>query len=87
MTTIQPVQEVFSLFGVVLKAKALKKNANYHLAMSLIGAFFIVLAAAWVLSLLSNSGSAAASVKEEKTAYLPGQFIGQHFNQAGYIGR
>ena len=87
MNTIQPVQEVFSLFGVGLKTKALKKHANYHLAVSLISAFFIVLAAAWILSYLSGAGSVAAPVKEEKTAYQPGKFISQYFDQAGYVRR
>jgi len=76
------------IFGQVAKLPTLNKSINLALIESLLSVIFIVMALAAVTALAVNlSGSVSVSVpaQQEKTAYLPGQYITQQLND-GYIG-
>jgi len=92
MQKVLPGHEVLSLFGMAAPAQALnKKIVNNGLAMSLISAFFIILAVSLILSaadrILATRSPVAAviAIEEEKTAFIPGQFISAEISR-GYTG-
>ena len=77
------------VFGPAAKSPTLKKSANLALAESLISVIFIILALAAVMIVAANfSGTAISrsSDQQEKTAYLPGQYVTQQLN-GGYLGQ
>jgi len=76
------------IFGLGAKSPTLNKSINLVLMESLISVLFIIMAlAAVVIVATSFSGTRAQSVstQQEKTAYLPGQYVTQQLN-SGYIG-
>ena len=81
-------------FGTAKKSQTLKQFASYALAESLLSVFFIILAVAVVVMIAASLLPAAVgriSPLEEKTAYLPGQYVSQQINQhlanGGYLSR
>ena len=94
MKTIQSGHDIFSLFISEAKIQALtQKIPNYGLVKSLVSAFFIVLLAGFILGLAQRAltadtiNSAPATLDfQEKTAFIPGQFITGQINQ-GYLSR
>ncbi len=72
-----------SFLGTAGKSLSLKKLTSYALAESLISVFFIFLAVVIVALIaisLMPALTAPSSVAEEKTAYLPGQYVSQQLN-------
>ncbi len=90
MNRIHPSHEVLSLFGLAPANKALnQKTASHNLLISLISAFFIVLAVSLLLSfsarLVGSQPSAAATLlAPSPAAYIPGQFVSERISQ-GYL--
>ncbi|MBI3290726.1 hypothetical protein HYZ76_00420 [Candidatus Falkowbacteria bacterium] len=88
---IHPGHEVLSLFGISTQALN-KKTDNQRLIISLISAFFIVLAVSLILSFSSrllasgqaSAGATASTVPEQPAAFVPGQFITAEINR-GYL--
>ncbi|MDD2807284.1 MAG: hypothetical protein PHW95_02040 [Patescibacteria group bacterium] len=90
MSRPQPVHEMLSLFGFNAQANALsQKIAKYRLAISLLSAFFIVLAVAFLMNISENVIKAKAVVPsatiEERAAFIPGHFISDKIS-LGYLG-
>ncbi|MFA6382481.1 MAG: hypothetical protein WCX08_04410 [Candidatus Buchananbacteria bacterium] len=90
MDKVQPGHEVLSLFGMSASQALIKKLTNYSLIASLVGAFFIIfvvslLFGSEIKNLSAKSSVAAPTVSEEKTAYLPGQFVSREISR-GYLG-
>lgn len=90
MQKVQQGHNVLSLFGASAQSQALnEKIASNGLAVSLISAFFIVLAVGLMLGasnkiLSTPTTMAATTVIEEKVAFTPGQFISEKISQ-GYL--
>lgn len=83
---IQPVNEVLSLFGANLKQYASVSRNTRQVAVSLIGAFLVVMAAGFALNIASAAIDATSvSKKSEPVAYQPGRYITAH-TSGGYIG-
>lgn len=82
---IHPVTEVLSLFGVSLKQHAPVSQNTRQVAVSLIGAFLVVMAAGFALNIASATIDATSRPqKSEPVAYQPGQYIGS-YTSSGYI--
>ena len=84
MAKIHQGHDILSLFGIVQDNKVLNQNivASRNLLVSVISAFFIVLAVSLFLRISTGfiTGQAVASTPvspavEEPAAYLPGQYI------------
>ena len=95
MKTIQPGHDIFSLFISAAKIQALaQKIPNYGLVKSLVSAFLIVILAGLILGLAQRALTADTKVNsadtsldfQEKTAFIPGQFVTGQINQ-GYLSR
>ena len=90
MSRIHPGHEVLSLFGIASATKALNNQAaSNRLLVSLVSAFFIVLAVSLLLSLSTRlvgdqPAPAAAWQAPQQAAYLPGQFVSDQLRQ-GYL--
>ncbi|NUM25888.1 MAG: hypothetical protein HUU49_04745 [Candidatus Buchananbacteria bacterium] len=90
MSKIQSGHDVLSLFGMVQYNKALPQSLiSRQLLVSLISAFFIVIAVGLLLrlstNLLSNQSTVeAAPLIEQSAAYLPGQLVSEKLSQ-GYF--
>jgi len=91
MQKIQPGHEVLSLLGMAQKNQALKNQINRrNLVISLIGAFFIILAVSLVLNLstqaLSRPSRSVAVVADlnEPAAFEPSQLVSQEITR-GYF--
>jgi len=92
MQQVQPGHEVLSLFGIANKNQALgKKIASNGLLVSLISAFFIILAVSLILGVATkilgptSSSLAVNSIQEEIVAFEPGQSVSQEISR-GYLG-
>lgn len=92
MKTIQPGHDVISLFGMATKNRALsEKTTNNGLVISLVSAFFIILAVSLILSVSTkilgptSNTIAAQSVTDEKVAFEPGSFVSNEISR-GYLG-
>jgi len=83
---IQPVNEVLSLFSVGLKQYASVSQNTRQVAVSLTGAFLVVMAAGFALNIASAAIDATSGPqKSEPVAYQPGRYIASH-TSGGYIG-
>jgi len=83
---IQPVNEVLSLFSVGLKQCASVSQNTRQVAVSLTGAFLVVMAAGFALNIASAAIDATnRSERSEPVAYQPGRYIAAH-TSGGYIG-
>ena len=86
LTASNGVNEVLSLFGVSLKQHASVSQNTRQVAVSLIGAFLVVIAAGFALNIASASIDAAARPQtNEPVAYQPGQYIKAELSR-GYVG-
>ena len=82
---LQPVNEVLSLFGVSLKQHAPLLQNVRQVAVSLIGAFLVVMAAGFALNIASAAIDATSlPQKNEPVAYQSGKYIISH-TSSGYI--
>ena len=94
MPKIQPAQEVLSLFGMVTKSHQTRpeKSGQRDLIISFARAFFIILAVSLFLGLSSrilvvfSQTKTNSAVTEEKTAFIPGQFVSAELSR-GYLGK
>ena len=92
MQRIQPGHDVLSLFGIASQKQALnQKTDNHGLIVSLVSAFFIILAVSLILSVSTkiigptSETSAAITIDQERVAFEPGQLVSKEISR-GYLG-
>lgn len=92
MQTIQPSHEVVSVFDIASKTKALTKQPNRGLLISIVSAFLIVAVLGILLNFVQaafNGSPAEAAdrlaLDDEPVAFVPGQFVSAEIHR-GYIG-
>jgi len=91
MQRVQPGHEVLSLFGIASQPQALsKETSSRSLTVSLISAFFIILAVGLTLGLATRilgptqPSIAATTTVGEQVAFTPGQFVSDEVSR-GYL--
>lgn len=93
MQKVHQGHDIISLFELIMKSKREGVGSSIirdrqRLMLSVITAFFIVIAAAYILNIFNQGLEQRLILTSgtEKTAFQPGKFISQSISQ-GYIGK